>query len=721
MSLRLPAVDRRTLLIGGGVGVGLIVGIAAWPRRAGEDGEAQRLGAFVRIGRDGRVTVAVPQTESGQGVWTALPQILADELGAAWDQVAVEPAPLGSDAYGNGVAAGQGWLDGLGAWRRWRVQPLRITAGSTSVRAFEQPLREAGAAARAMLIAAAAARWGVDAGECDAAEGMVHHAGKALGFGALAEAAAGQRAPSSPQLRRGRLAGRPLPRLDLPSKSDGSFRFAADVRLPEMLFASARLAPPGGRLSAFSRRAIEAAPGVRGLVTREGWIAVAADNWWSAEQALVAARPHFAGAASPDAGELRALAEAALAGGGGETLLERGDYARAVAGSRPLAATYWVAPAMHLGLEPVTATARFSGERLEVWAATLAPDLAREAAARAASLRNVDVMLYPMPAGEPGGRALEPDAIPLAVEMARELRRPVQLALSPRASQNHGPVEPPLLATMNALPGAGGITTALRMRLAGAGGIGAALARLAGGEASGGPGLGEMILPYAIPDLAIESVPLQLPFRTGYVRGAPERALAFAAESFVDELARAAGLEPLAFRMAMLGGSPRLAHCLQAAAAAAGWDGGRRGRSTMGLAAVSAYGSHIALVADASIAPDQKVQVHRLVAAVDCGRVVNPQLVRQQVEGGLIWALGQATVRAPQWAAGMPRSRDQAALELPRIGDTPDIRVQIMPSSAAPGGVSALAVPPLAPAIANAIFAATGKRLRNLPFDPTSA
>jgi isoquinoline 1-oxidoreductase beta subunit len=355
-----------------------------------------------------------------------------------------------------------------------------------------------------------------------------------------------------------------------------------------------------------------------------------------------------------------------------------------------------------------------------VWAATLAPDLARVVAARAASLRAGDVTLYPMPAGEPGGRALPPDAVALAVDMARELRRPVQLSLSPRAGQNHASVEPPLLARMTALPGPGGITAALRMRLASSSGISASLGRLAGGEASAGASLGEFTLPYGIADLAIDGAPLQLPFRTGYMRGAPERALAFAAESFVDELARAAGLEPLAFRMAMLGSSPRLARCLQTAAGAAGWDGGGRG-STMGLAAVSAYGSHIGLIANATIAPDQSIQVHRLVAAVDCGRVINPQLVRQQIEGGLIWALGQATVRTPEWAAGMPRSRGQGALDLPRIGDTPDIAVQIISSNAAPGGVSALGVPPLAPAIANAIYAATGKRLRNLPFDPTSA
>jgi isoquinoline 1-oxidoreductase beta subunit len=196
--------------------------------------------------------------------------------------------------------------------------------------------------------------------------------------------------------------------------------------------------------------------------------------------------------------------------------------------------------------------------------------------------------------------------------------------------------------------------------------------------------------------------------------------MAFFTESFIDELAHAAGLEPLAFRMAMLGPNPRLARCIQTAAAGGGWDGGARG-STQGLAAVSAFGSHIGLLADATIGADQNVEVHRLVAAVDCGRIVNPQLVQQQIESGLVYALGLASVREPEWAAGIPRSRPLGSLGLPRIARTPDIRVQLIPSAAAPGGVSGLGVAALAPAVANAIYAATGKRLRNLPFDTMAA
>ncbi|HEY0164759.1 MAG TPA: molybdopterin cofactor-binding domain-containing protein, partial [Sphingomicrobium sp.] len=553
----------------------------------------------------------------------------------------------------------------------------------------------------ALLIAAAAERWDVDADSCDTADGYVLHGGKSLPFAELAEEAAGLRPPSNPKRRTSgaRLTGKPLPRLDLPAKSNGSFRFAADVRLPGMLFAAARIAPPGGRLTGFSR----AGAGGHRVVVRNGWLAIAADSWWAAERALKMANPHFEGPAGPSREGLRALFDKAHDAGDWSSWFSRGDYDGAIEGSRPLGATYWVAPAQHLGLEPLTATARFDGNRLEVWAPTQAPDLARKQAAEVAGAAATHVTLYPMPVGEPGGRAVEADAIPLAVELARELKRPVQLILSPSASQNYDRVAPAALAKMTGLPGAGGITDAWRMRVA----------TSEGGKSA----LDGSIQPYSIPNVTVDATPITTPFRTGYLRGHPQRAMAFFTESFIDELAHAAGLEPLAFRMALLGGQPRLARCIQAATASGGWDGGARG-STQGIAAVSAYGSHIGLLADATIGADQSVEVHRLVAAVDCGRIVNPQLVRQQIEGGLIHALGLASVREPDWAAGLPRSRPLGAIGMPRIARTPDISVLLMPSSEPPGGVSGLGVAALAPAVANAIYAATGKRLRNLPFDP---
>ena len=698
--------DRRTLLIGGGAGVGLVVAFGLWPHRwqtvlptgRGE----QAFGSFIKIARDGKITVAVPQVETGQGIWTGLAQIVADELGAAWETIAVEPAPL-ANAYANPLAQIEGWPEGI-----------RITAGSTSVRAFERVLREAAATAREMLVGAAADRWNVDPEACETADGFVINGVRTVTFGELAEEAADRSPPRAPALRqsaKGRLTGQALPRLDGPAKADGSWRFAADVRLPDMLFAAVRMAPPGGRLKGFARDAIAGMPGVRHIAARDGWMAVVAEGWWAAERALKAANPTFSGAVRPP--ELRPLFEDALANVASSQWFSRGNYDATVRGSRPLAATYYAAPSQHLGLEPVNATARLSNGTVELWGAAQAPGFGRKD----------DVVLYPLPAGEPAGRALELDAAPIAIELARAVGRPVQVVLSHSASANHDRLAPGALARMTALPGAGGITAAWAMRVATADGLGSAFARLSGEAESGDLGqtaLDGSIPPYSIPHVRIDAVRANLPFTPGYMRGSPQREFAFFTESFADELAHAAGMEPLAFRMSMLGGNGRLARCLQAAARLASWDGGGAG-STMGIAGASAFGSHIGLVATASIGDDQRVKVHKLVAAVDCGRPVNPGLVTQQIEAGLIWALGQATVSSPEWVAGMPRARPLSALALPRMGETPQTIVELIPSSDAPGGVSGLGTIALAPAVANAIHAGSGMRMRSLPLDPMAA
>jgi isoquinoline 1-oxidoreductase beta subunit len=719
--------DRRTLLIGGGAGVGLIVAVALWPHRwksalATERGE-QTFGSFIKIGRDGRVTVAVPQAETGQGVWTALPQIVADELGAAWETVAVEPAPL-ADAYGNPLASPAGWLDGVGLLRTHELDQggtMRITADSTSVRAFAEPMREAAASARAMLVGAAADRWNIDPSECDTADGLVINGVRTLTFAELAEEAADRTPPRNPPVRqtaKGRLIDQPLRRLDGPAKADGSWRFAGDVRLPGLLYASVRAAPPGGKLERFERAAIERFPGIRHLAARDGWIAVVAETWWAAEQALHAAQPVFSGIRTPV--DPRAGYETALATGSARTF-RRGDYGAAVRGARPLAATYYVAPSQHLGLEPLSATARFANGQVEIWAATQAPMLARDLAGQVAGVDPSDIAFYPMPPGAPSGRAMEPDAIPYAVELARVLKAPVQATLSQSASQSQDVVSAGALAAMTALPGAGGITAAWKMRVATASGMGSAIDRLLGRKERSRAirNAIEGIPPYSIPNILIEAVRADLPLTAGYMRGSPQREFAFFTESFIDELARAAGMEPLAFRMSMLGGNGRLARCLQAAARLAGWDGGGAG-STMGIAGASAFGSSIGLVATASIGDDQRVKVHRLVAAVDCGPIVNPSIATQQIEAGLIWALAQATSPAPEWVAGMPRARSIGGVDLPLLKDAPEIVVQIIASSDAPGGLSGLGTLPLAPAVANAIAAGSGRRMRSLPFDPSA-
>ena len=697
-------INRRTLLIGGGAGVGLIVAFSVWPHRWKSELSAAKgeetFGNFIKIARDGRVAVAVAQVETGQGVWTALPQVVADELGAAWETIGVEPAPL-AQPYANPIAEEEGWPEGI-----------RITANSTSVRAFEQPLREAAATARAMLMGAAADRWNVDPSECETADGFVINGVRTFTFGELAEEAASRSPPANPPRRqstKGRLIGQPLQRLDAPAKADGSWRFGGDVRLPGLLFACARLAPPDGTLKSFSRELIAREHGVRHFSATEHWIAVVADSWWAAERALKAANPVFSGQRTT--ADLRPVFDQALAEGAATEWFSQGDYDAVTRGSRPLAATYYAAPSQHLGLEPITATARAANGGLELWASTLAPGFG-----------GTDATVYPLPPGEPAGRAMEMDAAGIAMALAKAVGRPVQLILSQSSSQNHDRVSPAALARLAALPGAGGITVAWNMRVATTDGLGAALARLSG---KGAPSkldktaLDGSIPPYSIPNVKVEAIRAELPFKAGYMRGSPQREFAFFTESFMDELAHAAGIEPLAFRMSLLGSNGRLARCLQAAARLANWDGGAPG-STMGIAGASAFGSHIGVVAMASIGDDQRVKIHRLTAAVDCGVVVNSAVATQQVEAGMIWAAAQATVAAPEWLAGMPRARPIGGIALPQLGDAPEVVVEIIPSSEAPGGLSGLGTLPVAPAVANALYAGSGKRIRSLPFEPTA-
>ncbi len=696
------ALNRRTLLIGGGAGVGLIVAFAAWPRRAGSPLRAaageEVFGPYLRIASDGRVTVAVPQAETGQGAWTGLAQIAADELGAAWDSVAVEPAPL-APGYANRL-----------------LGDTRLTAQSTSIRAFEAPLREAAAMARAMLVATAAAQWDVDADDCEAQGGFVINGARRLAFGALAEAAARVRPSAAPTLRRGVLAGQSLPRLDLPAKSDGSLRFAGDVRLPGLRFASVRLAPPGGRVTGYDRAAARA-KGAR-LVAHERWLAAVAETTWAASRALDAAAPHFSGPADADTPAIEQALVAAL-DAPMERVTEQGDYDAAVAGKRPLAATYSIAPTPHLSLEPPAVTVRFSGDRLEVWLATIAPDLARAAAAKVAGIGEGQVMLYPMPIGDGGGGAVDSGLVAIAIAVARAVKAPVSLTLPAATAQNHGPLRPPLAARISALGDEAGGLASWHGRFAGAAGLDAELSRARGDAvpafiARGAPP------PYVAAAVRIEAASVALPIACGYLRGDVEPLTAFANESFIDEMARARGVEPLAFRIGLLGAQPRLARALSAAAARGGWDGGARG-SSLGLACAAGFGSFIGLLAEATIGLDQRIAVTRLVAAVDAGRLVNPGLVTQQIEGGLLHALVSATGAAPEIIAGMPRARPLGALGLPTLKGLPKVEVVLLPGNNAPGGVSGLGALVLAAAVGNAIFAATGMRLRRLPFDPMSA
>lgn len=725
---------RRQLLIGGGAGVGLLVAWGAWPRRYGSNlvaapGETV-LGAFLKIGVDGRVTAVVPQVETGQGAWTALPQILADELGCDWRTVAVEPAPIGP-LYANRLAAEMLAQDvlptplravGEAVLPRWAAaHDVMLTGFSTSVRAFEAPLRAAGATARVALCMAAAEHWDADWRACDTHGGFVVRGSDRLRFGELAADAAKRRPPDPAPLRapgEGRLVGQSLPRLDVPSKIDGSLRFAADVRLPGMVFAAIRQAPPGdSRLVRIDKDAAKAVPDLIAVIDNPGWVAVAADNGWAANRGLDALAPRFATrGAFPDTASMDAALTAAL-GQDGSAIVARGDADRLL-GEGAVHAEYSAGLAAHAAIETPSAIARIVADRLELWVGTQAPAATRAAAARAIGFSEDAVTLYPMPLGGGFGAGFDTRPAEQVAILAQKLGRPVQLMWSRPEASVHDRFRPAARARLSAAVMPGGGIAAWRARVAAPAVLRERVVELEpgvpigrGGEAAAVEG---MLPPYAVGACSIAHHPADIGLPIGVLRGEAAGYATFFAESFIDELAAKAGIDPLSFRIGLLGDVPRLAHCLSTAATLGGWEGGGAG-SGQGLACFTGYGSFIAVMAEAHVGTDGRIVVDRLTASVDCGAMVNPDLVRQQIEGGLLFALPAAIGDPIGVTRGFVDQRRLGAFGIPRLSGIPDLRIDMVASRAPSGGVSGLAVPPVAPAIANALAAATGRRSRQLP------
>ncbi|UZK68124.1 molybdopterin-dependent oxidoreductase [Sphingomonas sp. S1-29] len=734
-------ISRRGLLIGGGAGLGLVVAWAVWPRDyvptlvAGDRETA--FGAFLKIGEDGRVIVAVPVTEHGQGVYTVLPQIVADELGADWRTIGVEPAPPGP-FYANPLAARELFGDAIdripvpAAAQAGHAMRLTLTGGSSAVRHFEPILRQAGAAARVLLCKAAARSWGVDWQACTTAEGFVVHGEQRMRFAELAALAADEELPDAVALRNddvARLAGTPVARLDSPAKVDGSANFAGDIRLPGMVFASIRQGPLGDtRLVGHDAKAADNLPGVLKIVANEAWVAGIGSDWWAANRAVEAIRPRFetrGGAPSTDSIEAALLA---AIDGPGDRIAKAGDVGAAFRGARVFTAEYHAAIGLHAAIEPTTATATFEDGRLRLWLPTLAPMLARAAAARVLGIGEDQVTVIVMQAGGSFGAGLETLAAEQAALLARELARPVQLSWSRVEDIGRDRPRPAAIARMAGRLDRDGRLSGWLAKI-GTPAIGTEMAnRLLSRDAATAwslalPGRGDAVAvsgavpPYAIPNHAIDHHSADLGFPCGHLRGGIDALSCFFTESFIDELAQVAQTDASYFRIQMLGQNLRLAACLNTVASLGGWQGGVAG-SGQGIACHQFRGSSIAVLAEARLEAGQ-VRVDRLVAAVDCGRIVNPDIVLQQIEGGLVFGMAQAIGASTGLKAGVADARRLADLRLPMLADMPEITVELIRSQADPGGVGEIAIPPVAPAIANAIVAASGIRLRRLPLDPS--
>lgn len=749
-------VSRRGILTGSAIGGGLLVAWYVLPRTYPvplQAGAREHVyGAYLKIAEDGVVTIAVPQIEMGQGITTVLPQIIAQELGADWRQIAVEPAPI-SAAYAN-IPLARRWMemwDPAGAGLSETTDDIFIerfadearftaTADGTAIDAFAGDCRAAAAVARAMLAQEAADRWGVSWEECQVEAGIVFQGENRATFGELAAGAAEQDAPDPPPLRpefadagpAPDMADAPpfFPRIDLPSKVDGSYQFASDVRLPGMVYCAIRHGPnDGSELTEFNPDGAKDIAGVVGAVKSRAWLAVAATNWWSAEKALAAMKPQFRTAFPVGSAEINARLRTSVDGGASFRIAETGFGEEAM--SRvDMARRYEVEPAPAAPLETASAAARFSDDRLELWIASQAPEQARKAAAKAVGLAIEDVALYPMPAGGSFDARLEHDhAIEIAV-IAKELGRPVQLTWSRRDEMIKGRPRTPAYTLVGAQLSQTGdaAVEALRLRIACPPASHEFGARLFGNRTSSAAireSAGKKdalacegaVPAYRLPSVVVDHIPVEIGLPVGRVRGNSHAYTAFAIESFIDEIVAANGREPLSYRIVMLGDDVRLAACLQRAAQMARWDGGQEG-SGQGIACYRIgdprTGGRIACVATARQG-EGGVRVVELSAAVDIGRIINPDIAHQQIEGGLIFGIGTALGNALRYRAGLPEGFDYADLGLPALEDCPEIQIEFIPSTAQPADPGELGAVIAPPAIANALFSATGLRLRRLP------
>lgn len=752
----LPHVSRRQLLVGAAAAGGLLIAWTLWPRSwrsplMAAEGEAE-FGGWLVIGRDGVVTIAVPQLEMGQGVGTLLAQVAAVELGADWRQVGIEPTPP-SGHFANLPLAAE-WAP---LWSRYagtnaepddwlverfaRSHDFDATAAGTSLAAYELPLRQAAASARDMLTRVAAERWDVMPEECEVAEGFVMHGKNRLSFGALVDEAAELDPPDPAPLRPFAAAEEPIPgeaeastsfpRLDLPSKVDGSHLFAADIRLPGMVYASIRHGPIGlPEVFRFNAAAAAGMPGFVRVVKSKRWVAAVAQSWWIADQALSKMQVHFSGSGALQQVVLESEIERAVENR--EDLAERvttiGDPDSMLA-KPAMVRRYDVMPAVHAPLETATATARFDNGRLELWIASQAPAAARNAAAKAIGIAPDDVVLYPVSAGGSFDARLENRHAIEVAQIAAEVGRPVQLTWSRAQDLQAVPPRAPVSAELAASIGGAGQPTALRARIIAPAAMREQGYRLfdnllpeASREKTAGafdPYVTEGAVPsYRIANVAVDHVPAEISLPVGRMRGGATAWNAFFIECFVDELASEAGRDPFLYRMAMLGGSPRMADCLRRATRLGQWDGAREG-SGQGLAMVRMgddpdKAGHIACVAHAAMGGGG-VNVTRLSAVVDIGRIVNLDLARQQIEGGLVYGLSLALGSAVQYDKGRPYPRSMRGLQLPTLANCPEIAVDFVASTAEPFDPGELGVAVAAPAIANALFAANGVRLRRLP------
>lgn len=670
--------------------------------------------AFLRVAPDNTITVIVKHLEMGQGVYTGLPTLVAEELDADWRAIRVEAAPAEVPTYGNlawgGAAQG--------------------TGGSTSLAGSWEQLRRAGAQARAMLVAAAAETWNVDAATLLTRNGHVLHpaSGRRATYGKLATKAAAMPPPAEVALKRPgewRLIGRRLPRTDSRAKSDGSALYALDVRLPGMLTALVARPPVfGGRVKSHNGDAVKALPGVKAVVEIPQGVAVVAADFWSAKKARDALKVEWD---EPAAARISSDALMAryreLATRPGAVARDDGDAAQALAAAAKTVEAVFEFPYLaHAAMEPLNCVVRLGDGACEIWAGSQLQTLDQAVAARAAGLRPEQVRIHTLLAGGSFGRHANPtaDYIAEGVAVARAVRAldaPVRLVWTREDDMRGGYYRPAYVHAVAAGIDAAGKPIAWRQRIVGQSIVKGtpfeAMLVKDGVDATSVEGAST--LPYAVPNLRVDLHTTDAPVPPLWWRSVGHTHTAYSTEVVMDLLARAAGQDPYRYRLALLGGHPRHAGVLKLAAEKAGWGAPLPPGRGRGIAVHESFNSFVAEVAEVTVRPDGGWTVDRVVCAVDCGVAVNPDIVRAQMESGIVFALSALRYGAITLKDGRVEQSNFHDYPILRIDETPRIEVHIVASELPPTGVGEPGVPPLAPAVANALLAATGRAPTRLP------
>lgn len=717
--------SRRKFLLGTGavVGGGLVLGYMAMPNQNADiarrdKGNGRILSGWIRITPDNKVSVIVPHAEMGQGAHTALPMMAADELDADWELVSMEQAPglpeFANEPLGEGFILGDSMPDILAPlinksfYAIAKAMDLQITGGSTSVRFTGQyGMRVAGAAAREMLLEAAAKEWSVSVSELSTAKSFVHHkaSGKSASYGSLAQAASEMDPNPTPTLKaRGEhtIVGTRIQRFDIPSKVDGSAKYGIDAEVDGMLYAAiARVPVHGGHVTSVNDTAALAMPGVKKVCNLGYGVAVVADKYWRAKTALDAVDFEFDGQGNGllDSDSIFKKFTSDLKTMDLEFDIEEGDVDGAE-GATVVEADYAVPYLAHACMEPMNCTAWVRDGKCDIWTGTQAALMARAAAATAAGIEPENVTVHNFMLGGGFGRRIhsENDYVRPAVEISKMVGAPVKTIWSREEDMRFDEYRPAMISQFRAVLDDGGRPVAWRNRYSDK------------REPVEAP-----LIPYGVENQSIGYVVSQSHLKLGPWRSVDHSQHAFFTESFVDELAHAANADPLEYRLSLLADKPRHANVLKTAADAAGWYTGVRDGRAMGLAVHESFGSIVAHVAELTVDHDGTAHVHRVTSAVDCGEAINPDTIEAQIESAIIYGMtaacyGEITVENGQVVEG-----NFPDYEMVRLAEVPEIDVHIIESGAPLGGLGEPGLPPIAPAMTNALYTLTGTRVRKLP------